>query len=574
PPLAVENGRVYALTSLGTVAAIDALNGELLWQTAYEQIVIERNYSRMEAQPLVNVWRQSPPVLVGSLLLATPYDSPDLVAIDTRSGALLWSLPYTFFMAQGAARYRGQELMFAGATADKVFVLGTKLLALGNAGGLANGAPRRLSWQFEHEDLSNPTALGRPVLTRDALHLALLDSRVELELDSGRARASIPMDSTGNLLLGRGELFRITRGGVQGFFEWERMIARARSEADAQPSDREKTLLVARLLLASAGTALESGDTLRARSELREADERLSRLGGLADAPLEDRELVWRVVWQWAQTERGLADQRAALKLLQRVRLLAPSPTQRLEGLLAEYQLENAAGRAALLDEFERQGRALAILCVPGDGADPLAFAPGVGENHREVPVPLWVASERARLARAGRRVDDELRALEPLLREFAKVDLPARDAASNAGQLARARVVELVRGSAPEQLAGYEERARAELERALGANNAEGDATLQQLESWWPGSEAAARAADARLERAASSGNASQLLAILAQRAVAHPSAGPIDFAALSAAEQALWKRAASGLCDAGERELSPTLLHSLARALREPEL
>lgn len=571
PPLVVENGRVYALTSLGTVAAIDALNGELLWQTAYEQIVIERNYSRMEAQPLVNVWRQSPPVLVGSLLLATPYDSPDLVAIDTRSGALLWSLPYSFFMAQGAARYRGQELMFAGATADKVFVLGTKLLALGNAGGLSNGAPRRLSWQFEHEDLSNPTALGRPVLTRDALHLALLDSRVELELDSGRARASIPMDSTGNLLLGRGELFRITRGGVQGFFEWERMIARARSEADAQPSDREKTLLVARLLLASAGTALESGDTLRARTELREADERLSRLGGLADAPLEDRELVWRVVWQWAQTERGLADQRAALKLLQRARTLAVSTAQRLEGLLVEYQLENAAGRAALLEQFEQQGGALAIVCLPIDGEDPLAFAPGVGENHRELPVPLWIACERARSARAAGRVDDELRALEPLVREYAGVELPTREGTGTAGVLARARMLALVSGSAPEQLVGYEQRAQAELERALSvqgsadsrAGSGAGEEPLLQLENWWPGTRAAARAADARLERAAASGNAAELIAILAQRA-----GGPLDPASLPPAELALWNRAASGLADSGSLELAQTLFQTLARA------
>jgi hypothetical protein len=268
-------------------------------------------------------------------------------------------------------------------------------------------------------------------------------------------------------------------------------------------------------------------------------------------------------VWQWAQTERGLADNRAALKLLQRARTLAVSAAQRLEGLLVEYQLENAAGRTALLEQFEQQSSALAILCLPMDGEDPLAFAPGVGENHRELPVLLWIACERARSARAAGNVDAELRALEPLVSEYAAVELPTREGSGTAGALARTRMLALVASSAPEQLVGYEQRAQAELERALSGDSSAGDESLLRLENGWPGTRAAARASDARLERAAASGNAAELIAILAQR-----SEGPLDWASMPPSELALWKRAASGLADSGSWELAQTLFQSLARA------
>jgi|688.fasta_scaffold03122_14 outer membrane protein assembly factor BamB len=566
PPLVVENGRVFALTALGTIAALDALSGELLWQTAYEQIVIERNYSRMEAQPLVNVWRQSPPWMVGSLLLATPYDSPDLVAIDTRSGALVWSLPYSFFMSQGAARYRGQELLFAGANEDKVLVMGTKLVALANPAGLRAGAPRKLAWQYEHEDLSNPTALGRPVLTRESVTLPLLDARVELELRSGRELSSVPWDSTGNILLGRGELFRVTRGSVQGYFEWTRMIARARTEADREPKNREKVLLVARLLASSAGSALEAGDTLRAREELGEADRRLTEALDPSSMAFEERELAWRVLWLSAQAQRALADNKAALEFLRRARAQAAGPAQRLEGLLAEYQLENEVGRQALLQDFEAHGDGLVLLCVPVGDSDPLHFVPGVGEGVRELPVRLWVGTERARAARTARRVDAELSALQPLVRDWSQTELPGIEGERRAGALARARILQLCASAAPEQLAAYAARAAAELDRALSLND---EATLLQMENWWPGTAAAVRASDLRLERAAQSGDPARLLATLVARLEA-----PLELSRANPRDLALWKRAAEGLASSGNQEFAAVLLQSLARVGSDAEL
>ena len=99
PPLVVEGARVFALTQLGTVACLDLFSGDVLWQTRYDQIVIPRNTS-MNASQMESVWRPSPPVVSGQTLIATPFDSHDMLGLDCASGALVWSLPNSFFLTQ------------------------------------------------------------------------------------------------------------------------------------------------------------------------------------------------------------------------------------------------------------------------------------------------------------------------------------------------------------------------------------------------------------------------------------------------------------------------------------------
>ncbi len=83
--LVEREGTVYYQSNLGTVAALDAGTGDLLWATAYDYVSPDPT-ALFRARKRSLVWGLHPPVFVGHQLIVAPKDSEALYAIDTGTG--------------------------------------------------------------------------------------------------------------------------------------------------------------------------------------------------------------------------------------------------------------------------------------------------------------------------------------------------------------------------------------------------------------------------------------------------------------------------------------------------------
>ncbi len=528
PPLVVAGSRVIALTQLGTVACLDLFTGDVAWQTRYQQIPIPRNMG-MDASQLANVWRPALPVVTGNTVVATPFDSRDMLGIDLASGALLWSLPNTWFSSQGASRFASSELLFVGAGERTVYVLGQALLGASSRSGLDRDPPTVLTLSFQHPDLArNLGALGRPALAGNKLILPLLDQRLDVDLATGSAGTPMPWASGlsgGNLLVGRGELFTLSRSGLEGYFEWEQMVARARAEHQRVPSDARAVELLCQLLSTSAENALADGKSELARAAIDEARGALEEYARLGPLPLALSAEMHRALRLDGRVRHALADGDGARAALRRARAFAPSPEELCNTLLEELAWTDARSpaRAEILDQLEQRVPALPLQCVQppaGEGrdTDPLSWTPLVGSRSQsdaeaqrlEIPVGLWVWLDRAADARRARDPAREVAALAEILSAYAASELPK----GRAGELARARVGELYASSAASSFEAYEKSAQQAFEAARARSDREELARVPQV---FPCTRAAELAIDARIALALENGQPGELLGILA---------------------------------------------------------
>jgi outer membrane protein assembly factor BamB len=204
-------GVVLASTGLGVVAALDLATGQVLWRTDYTPIPIPkaRSYSPPKRD---TVWRTTPPVVVGGVVLVAPRDSRDLMALDLADGRLLWSLPSSVLNALDADT---AELSFdhlIGAD-ERVFYLGgAKTSALAKPGGMRSVEAPVPQWT---ERVENAEWARHGQLAPDAVVVVgAFESPVFLERERGHRLGRLVLDAARGLLVTDEELFVLTDAGL------------------------------------------------------------------------------------------------------------------------------------------------------------------------------------------------------------------------------------------------------------------------------------------------------------------------------------------------------------------------
>lgn len=87
--LTEAGGRIFYNTNLGSIACIDPVNGQLVWQSEYERVAIEKL-----AEPIVDRYRYrdlTPCMVDSGLVYCAPQDCPEVFALDAITGDLVWS---------------------------------------------------------------------------------------------------------------------------------------------------------------------------------------------------------------------------------------------------------------------------------------------------------------------------------------------------------------------------------------------------------------------------------------------------------------------------------------------------
>jgi outer membrane protein assembly factor BamB len=359
PPLVVEGAHVYAQSQLGCVSALDLSSGRTLWSARYEQIPLPRLRS-FRSQTRELVWRPAPPVVAGELLLVTPQDSGELIAIERASGRVLWAQDQRTLRPRGASE--GELNVLLGADREAVYFGGSLLGAFRKSGGLHARTPLEPRWSaFLGEDAA---FAPRALLALDAL-LAPGPERLavhERELGLERPEATRPWKrwQSGNVLQAPTGLYTLNDTRLCAFLDWETLLAARRAAHEASGGSERTLLELVAALEQRAAARVRARARPGAIEDLEQARALLAAAApqGMARATAPTVALL-RVLTTLARERATLGEPSRALELLAEARQHAHTTPARLELALLELELrigEADARSIELLLEIERDG--------------------------------------------------------------------------------------------------------------------------------------------------------------------------------------------------------------------------
>ncbi len=240
----VGEGLVFAVTNLGAVAAVHAKTGEIAWLVKYTPFTMRMKRYHI---PRMMRWNFSTCVSAAGRLFVVAEDSAHLLALDAKTGKLLWRFPRVSIG-------RGRGVIWAGK--DRLVVVGGELIMLDAKTG-------RVIWT---KQLPYKPA-GRGVAAGDSLYLPAKDGMHVTSLADGRETSGIRWaeeDSGGNVVFSRGRCIVGTRTGISIYESCDASLARpgtyedtlaARADLLARKGEPEDACRLLRLALSSEPTA-------------------------------------------------------------------------------------------------------------------------------------------------------------------------------------------------------------------------------------------------------------------------------------------------------------------------------
>jgi len=228
--LAVDGRDAYLTCGCGVVFAIDAASGSIRWAVRYQrdgkpnqmqQRMYGGNYNLMLD---LNGWDDDVAIPSGRALIVMSSDSDKLLALDRRTGELLWESPRTSPLGSVAS-------YCLGALGRGLFVAGKNVVRRYD---IVSG---RLIWEKEFED-----SFGRGCVTEGALYLPVRDSILKLDPERGRDLAQVGVALTsdepvGNLFSDGEKLWVVGAGRVYAMTTLEHrleMLAEQIAAGDAE----------------------------------------------------------------------------------------------------------------------------------------------------------------------------------------------------------------------------------------------------------------------------------------------------------------------------------------------------
>ena len=484
PPVRVEGDRVVVLTQLGAIASLDLFSGEILWETLYDQITPPQR-SHFQAQRLRNLWRNAPPVVADGVVVATPFDGRDLLGLDLETGQTLWEVSNSWIEHVSGAE-RGSSIdVLLGADRHTVFLGSWPVVALRSTGGLAREAPRELAWRHPADEVQlNESTSARGLVLADRVLVPTRDERVEVDRFGGRrSRRPTPWagQRSGNLLAGDGALHVLSTRSLDGYFEWETLLGRARARVEEGGGSEAAVLELASLLVERSRSELDAGRSARVRGWLDEAEQLLVPEDA-SEAPTGIRgDALHALLRVRGRALADLADGPGARRALARARELAPDASALQDTLVEEYLLvrdSDGAARLELLALVERDCADGELDASPEElPRGPLGWRftpqPSEGSGSDEVPLwnlspTLWTTLERLQVAADLQDAGTELEMLHRLLARWPDEPIPrAGGGLEPVAELARRRIGTLLERLGREVHAPFEARAAALLEDA-----------------------------------------------------------------------------------------------------------
>jgi len=326
--LSAADGRVYCGTNQGSVIALEARRGSILWVTSYDRDESERVPDWHDHQTL----GPNPCVCADGLVFLAPQDSNSVLALDGASGVRLWQRPLP-----GIAR------QVVGVRQGRLVVAANQLFGLEADSG-------EIAWSVGNEGPDSRT-LGRCALSDDMVLWPRETEILVVEAKTGRRLREVPLAEIqraggGNLALADGFLVVAQTDRLLVF--WEYLERRKKLEDDLTRTGGTRAALVAAALHES--TNLRGEGPRDAAQERRAVDAWRRVLAQRDQTPATgERDILSRIqvplFLEAGQSRREAGDWEAARELFQEVGERAP----RLE--------DRAAAGVQSADLLARQGR-------------------------------------------------------------------------------------------------------------------------------------------------------------------------------------------------------------------------
>ncbi len=294
--LSYADGRVYVLTNVGAVAALDAYNGTIAWLNIYARGQ-EFGRNRMiggnpgGATVLSKPWTPNPVIIEGGRLFVLPSDARDLLIYEAATGVEQKRVKLSHLENADTILGVIGERLFLGSN-TRFFCLKwkeydpenydpDKMLAWGSAEVKAKEiAP----------NVPKVTIIGRPFLTGDSVFVCTDERMVRHDLSTGKARDAFPNwprsweegDGPGNILVTSDHMIIAGSSHVDVYTELTAARRRLDREIAAAPDDPTPRLRYAELMFAADQSDVAVG-------KLDEATALLGGAGALRAGPIRDR---------------------------------------------------------------------------------------------------------------------------------------------------------------------------------------------------------------------------------------------------------------------------------------------
>jgi outer membrane protein assembly factor BamB len=344
--LAYGDGRVYVMTNLGALGALDAYNGTILWLNIYPRSLPQNmdpnigfnQWGMAQVQAASRrPWTFNPVVVQQGKLFALPIDGKFLMVYDAANGVEVKRIRLNHL-------HEADTLL--GVTGDRLVVTGTDRVVCLNW-------PKYDAEQFGDDmlfwksgDLRFPIR-GRGFVTQGSVFVPAGDRLFRYDMQRGKVIETYPPYDTGRTWEkgseGPGNVvatsdYVIIAGDqrVNVYTDLAAAKKRLDGEVAAAPTDPQPRLRYAGLLFAA-------GDSAGALGKLDEAIKLLGGLGAMAGGPNRDQVFADALTFAEKLTAAGNAENRPrVMEMYDRAAAAASSPAQQVRYRLSRAKLAEA----------------------------------------------------------------------------------------------------------------------------------------------------------------------------------------------------------------------------------------
>lgn len=397
--LAYANGRVYCLTNLGALAALDAYAGTIVWLDIYERGVgafpdanpfANNGIGRDRMEPLAPVkpWAYNPVIVKDGFVFALPTEGSHLYVYDANTGAEVKRIRRDAYVKLLENKFDGD--------ADEVDML---LAVMGDR--LVIGSPSHVflvNWRTH--DAKDPTASlewysvkvvggmrGRPFVTANRVFVPGEERMFIYNMQTGKVAERYPNlteweeqeEGPGNVLVTADHVVVAGADSVYGFTDLAVARARLDKAVAAAPEDTAPRLAYAEIMFAA-------GDPATAGAKLDEAVKLLGGPAAMRTGAARDR--VFNLALTFAQ-KLASADERPdarkhAQAMYDRAAAAAALPLQQVHYRLSRARhaerLKDAPTAARLYQEILADAKLRPVpLLDPSNGGPTQAAAVAEG---------------------------------------------------------------------------------------------------------------------------------------------------------------------------------------------------
>ncbi|MGB7160577.1 MAG: PQQ-binding-like beta-propeller repeat protein, partial [Tepidisphaeraceae bacterium] len=392
--LAYDSGRLYALTNLGALAAIDAYSGTIVWLNIYPRpkpdfAGLGGRWNR--AETIVQApkpWMYNPVIVKDGKVFILPADAQHVLVYDAGSGVEVQRIRTSDFeSAKTLLAIVGERMLLCGDRS--IFCIDWQ-----QYDSKLPDRESNLFWSstFLRQNYAKDSIRGRGFVTTDSVFIPTAWNLQRLSLKSGRVEQTYPRErewdageGPGNVLVTQDHVILATTDRVNVYTDLTVARAKLDAEVDAAPTDPEPRLRYAEMMFVSNQLDI-AVDKL---------DEAMSLLGGGAAAnamrPGAQRDRVFNIALTFAQKLADPAapgtpeERKLAEGLFDRASVAADAPQQQVNYRMTRARFSEPPDQVRLYQEILADERLRAIPFAGESGSASQASAVAEAEISRLV---------------------------------------------------------------------------------------------------------------------------------------------------------------------------------------------